>query len=332
MAIDTRQKRFSMVNAFNPVPLALFESDGAVDADDRAHLLNLYSGISLADLPEAVTFSGPVGNQQIVVSTPFSLDLAPYFSGNLTPFTYSLVNGTLPDGLSLNTSTGEISGTPTTVEVQSNIAVRATDTDTNTADTNYFQITVEAGTVAISFSGPIADRTAFQHKGFSLNTESYFNGTETPFSYALQAGTLPPGLSLDTNTGIISGTATTLGTYAGIVIRGTDQNLDTADTNAFTITVSEAPASNHITDLKFDALRAQGHTGAVSEMMLAWLQADGATSNKLNDAWREMLTSKGFTTGNNNDDWYALLGSLGFTEKGRNSRERDFWAAGGLLT
>jgi hypothetical protein len=47
MAIDTRQKRFSMLN-FSWVPgVSLFEADGAVDADDRLHLLHLYSGISL---------------------------------------------------------------------------------------------------------------------------------------------------------------------------------------------------------------------------------------------------------------------------------------------
>ena len=48
MAVDTRQKRFSLLN-FSWVPsVALFEADGAVDADDRAHLLNLYSGIALS--------------------------------------------------------------------------------------------------------------------------------------------------------------------------------------------------------------------------------------------------------------------------------------------
>jgi hypothetical protein len=47
MAIDTRQKRFSMLNFSWVPPVALFEADGSVDADDRAHLLNLYSGITL---------------------------------------------------------------------------------------------------------------------------------------------------------------------------------------------------------------------------------------------------------------------------------------------
>jgi len=46
MAIDTRQKRFSMLG-FDQFDEVLFQADGAVDADDRAHLLGLYSGIAL---------------------------------------------------------------------------------------------------------------------------------------------------------------------------------------------------------------------------------------------------------------------------------------------
>ena len=53
MAIDTREKRFSMINFGTSIPIALFTPDGAVDADDRAHLLNLYSGITL-DAPPVV--------------------------------------------------------------------------------------------------------------------------------------------------------------------------------------------------------------------------------------------------------------------------------------
>lgn len=50
MAVDTREKRMSMMN-FVSGPgvhvLPLFEADGAVDLDDRQHLLDLYSGNAL---------------------------------------------------------------------------------------------------------------------------------------------------------------------------------------------------------------------------------------------------------------------------------------------
>ncbi len=57
MAVDTLEKRFSMLNFGGTGTIhLLFEDDGSVDADDRAHLLDLYSGIALGS-PVAVTDS-----------------------------------------------------------------------------------------------------------------------------------------------------------------------------------------------------------------------------------------------------------------------------------
>ena len=44
MAIDTREKRMSMLNFGDGTQLhTLFESDGTVDTDDRKHALDLYA-------------------------------------------------------------------------------------------------------------------------------------------------------------------------------------------------------------------------------------------------------------------------------------------------
>jgi hypothetical protein len=49
MAIDTVAKRMSMLTFASPLAWQHhFEVDGAVDADDRAHLLHLYGGNALA--------------------------------------------------------------------------------------------------------------------------------------------------------------------------------------------------------------------------------------------------------------------------------------------
>ena len=49
MAVDTAEKRFSMMNFGDGTTLhPLFEVDGAVDLDDRQHLLDCYSGIAFA--------------------------------------------------------------------------------------------------------------------------------------------------------------------------------------------------------------------------------------------------------------------------------------------
>lgn len=47
MAVDTREKRMSMLNlAEGSYSHVGFEADGAVDLDDRQHLLDCYSGIA----------------------------------------------------------------------------------------------------------------------------------------------------------------------------------------------------------------------------------------------------------------------------------------------
>ena len=49
MAVDTREKRFSMMALASGLDGAnvhnLFEADGSVDTDDRAHMFDTYGGI-----------------------------------------------------------------------------------------------------------------------------------------------------------------------------------------------------------------------------------------------------------------------------------------------
>lgn len=102
---------------------------------------------ALLELPAAVpvAFSGSVNNQNATVGVSGSMDLSGFFTGNQTPFTYSLVAGSLTGtGLSLNTSTGVISGTPSATGTIGGLIVRATDTANNTAQTNLFDIIVSA--------------------------------------------------------------------------------------------------------------------------------------------------------------------------------------------
>jgi hypothetical protein len=95
-------------------------------------------------------FSGTVAAQSYVEDSPISpLNLATFFSGTVT--SYAVQSGTLPTGLSLNTSTGVISGTPTTPAGATAIVVRATNSD-GTADTNSFNITITAAASAPAFT------------------------------------------------------------------------------------------------------------------------------------------------------------------------------------
>lgn len=55
--MDTRQKRFSMMNFASGRAVSqatLFEADGTVDKDDRQHLLDCYSGVAFQTPTPAV--------------------------------------------------------------------------------------------------------------------------------------------------------------------------------------------------------------------------------------------------------------------------------------
>lgn len=97
-----------------------------------------------------LNFIGTVPTQKATVSTTYSLDLSSYFSGTPTPYTYSVFSGTLPTGVTLNTSTGIISGTPTVQGKSPSVVIRATSPDNGTANTNAFNIGV--GPWALRFS------------------------------------------------------------------------------------------------------------------------------------------------------------------------------------
>lgn len=92
-----------------------------------------------------------------------------------------------------------------------------------------------------------------------------------------------------------------------------------------------------ITDARFAALRGQGHTGAVNDMLFQWLQAAGATGNTLADLWQDLLVnvlSVGPASNyQRNDYWWQWLKANGYDTDGDsvNDMERQFWLAGGTI-
>ncbi|MGN7838490.1 putative Ig domain-containing protein [Stenotrophomonas sp. 22385] len=163
--------------------------------------------------------------------TAFSQTLSA--SGGSAPYTYALVGGSLPPGVSLSGAT--LSGTPTQRGAYS-FSVRATDSTAATVDKSY------GGTVQNpSLSLAPGSATAIQGVPFTQTLAT--TGGVAPFTYQLETGALPAGLVLG-STGVISGTTGSApGNYA-VSIRVTDSSTGAGsyfEVENFTLTVSPAP-------------------------------------------------------------------------------------------
>ena len=167
-------------------------------------------------------------------------------SGGIAPITYSIVSGTLPTGLSLNSSTGMISGTPAAGGSYS-FTVRATDNCCTGIITPVCQQVQRAFTLqintppcpALSITSPSALSTGTIGDGYSYQLQTA--GGQAPIIFSLTSGSLPPGLILS-STGLISGTPTGTGTY-NFTVTVTDSCAAGAQSlqGNFSITVNAAP-------------------------------------------------------------------------------------------
>ena len=131
----------------------------------------------------------------------------------------------LPAGLTVNTVTGAINGTPTTAGVS---VVTLSATNSTGTDTQILTVTVAAAGVA-----PIITNNPLTSAG-TVGTPFSFTITATGSPTTYGAAGLSAGLSLNALTGVITGTPTTAGVS---VVTITATNSTGTDTDALTITV-----------------------------------------------------------------------------------------------
>lgn len=106
----------------------------------------------------------------------------PSASGGTAPYTYS-VSGSLPAGLSLNSSTGVISGTPTTVQTASGLVLVVTDANGVMDSGSAFSIDVASSSIPTAFtltdiaSGRLFQRTKALTTGPVSASGTYTGGS-----------------------------------------------------------------------------------------------------------------------------------------------------------
>ncbi len=168
------------------------------------------------------------------VGTAYNQTLAA--TGGTGILTWQISVGALPAGLSLNPTTGLISGTPTTAAT-ANFTVKVTDSATPTANTatQPLSITVAAAPSALTIT---TTSLPVEVLGTAYNQTLTATGGTGALTWSISAGALPTELTLAPATGVISGSPT-IATTANFTVKVTDSLANTAS-QALSITSSTA--------------------------------------------------------------------------------------------
>ncbi|WP_093286165.1 putative Ig domain-containing protein [Pseudoxanthomonas sp. CF125] len=176
--------------------------------------------ITVSNPTITVTASGPLSAQ---TGAPYTQTFT--WNGGASPYSGYSVSG-LPAGLSITGTTADsvtVSGTPT---AGGSFLLNASAVDNSTGNGPFTQaqafmlnvgaptlsLTPAAGTLTVAYGSPYSQTIVA-------------SGGTAPYSYALTAGALPPGISLS-SAGLLSGTPTVPGSYS-IALRATDSSTGT---------------------------------------------------------------------------------------------------------
>jgi Putative Ig domain len=158
-------------------------------------------------------------------------------TGGATPYRYGATN--LPGGLTIDPTTGSISGTVSLGAAgTTTVAVTVTDSTEPTAQTATanLSLTVNAAPLVITTTS-LASGTV----GVAYSSAIGASGGTTPYTYA--ASNLPSGLSINASTGAISGTPTQSGTTTSS-LTVTDSTKPTAETATANLGMTINPDSS----------------------------------------------------------------------------------------
>jgi hypothetical protein len=231
----------------------------------RAYALNIIVPITVnpSSLPNGTT------------GTPYSQTVTA--SGGTSPYIFTVSAGSLPNGLSLAAG-GAITGTPS-VAGTFNFTIQAEDANTSTG-TRAYSVTISTAPLTINPTSLPAGQV-----GTAYNQTVVASGGNGNYSYAVVAGALPTGLSLDSSSGAITGTPSAGGTF-NFTIQGTDTSPNTG-TRAYSVnigtnslTVNPASLPNGTQNVAYSqTVAASGGTGPYTYAVSAGALPAGLSLN-----------------------------------------------------
>ena len=257
--VDNNQATFTTstlsIGAHNVT--ASYSGDANFAATQSAVLIQQVNPVTITLTPPTLA-AGKVG-------TAFSQSITA--SGGTAPYTYTLTAGALPPGVTLNPSSGELTGTPS-AGGRFAFTLTATDSTSQSAEQAY-TLAIDAAEITITPTTlPAATR------GFAIDTTFAAAGGVAPYNFSLAPGsTLPAGVTLS-STGMLSGVPTQIGSF-NFTVQATDSATGsgpytgtremTLTVNAATIAVTPTTISNAtVAQAYSQAFEASGGVGDIA--------------------------------------------------------------------
>ena len=169
-------------------------------------------------------------------------------NGGTPPYAWSWTaasGSTLPPGLSLSAGTGVVAGTPATIGVYMvTVSVKDSSAPASQASMTY-PITVIPPQTALEITSPqLPNGTPGADYGGATGYSLTASGGIAPYTWdwvANAGSSLPPGLTLSPNTGVISGISTTVGFYSfTLTVSDSESPPATSSSANFNISIVEA--------------------------------------------------------------------------------------------
>lgn len=234
---DGTSNKFSIIKGELPPGMRINSISGTIDGTPTATARGDYtftiqksnvSGTVSKEFTLRISYISPTITNTTLIDGRLNMTYSDAIKGVGTSVVHSIIEGSLPPGLSLNRDNGAITGAPTaTGEYKFTVLKSNLDGEAS-----------KELTITVKHVAPTITTRTLPNVIEGVHYEFALEGTGEESTYAITSGTLPEGINLDADTGVFSGVTTAKGQY---ILTVTKTNSGGVATRSMMMKVTIAP-------------------------------------------------------------------------------------------